>query len=136
MVLHSIILSIQMTIPLELSFRNLDRSEFIENQVKERVKRLELLSDEITSCHVVASAPHQHKKKGNHYEVHVEIRVPGAELAVTQNNDPSEAHEDFYVALRDAFDALERRLTEWKEKRRNDVKAHSRPATPAYNDKS
>jgi putative sigma-54 modulation protein len=125
-----------MTIPLELSFRNFDRSEFIENQVKVRVKRLELLSDEITSCHVVASAPHKHKTKGNHYEVHVEIRVPGAELAVTQNKGESEAHEDFHVVLRDAFDALERRLTEWKEKRRNDVKAHSRPATPEFCDGS
>ncbi|MFT6878361.1 MAG: ribosomal subunit interface protein [Granulosicoccus sp.] len=125
-----------MTIPLELSFRNLDRSEFIENQVKERVKRLELLSDEITSCHVVASAPHQHKKKGNHYEVHIEIRVPGSELAVTQNKGALEAHEDFYIALRDAFDALERRLTEWKEKRRNNVKAHSQPTKPEFTDET
>lgn len=123
-----------MAIPHELSFRNLDRSKYIENHVKERCKRLELLSDEITFCHVVVSAPHQHKTKGNHYEVHVEIRVPGTDLAVTQNKGASEDHEDFNIALRDAFDALERRLTQWKEKRRSDVKAHSRPATPEFVD--
>lgn len=123
-----------MTIPLELSFRNFDRSEFIENHVKERCQRLELISDKITYCHVVASAPHQHKKKGNHYQVHIEIRVPGSELAVTQNKGELETHEDFDTTLRDAFDALERRLIQWKEKRRNDVKAHSRPATPEFTD--
>jgi ribosomal subunit interface protein len=118
------------TIPLELSFRNIDRSDFIEKNVKDRCKRLESLSDEITFCHVVVSSPHHHQKKGHHYEVHVEIRVPGTELAVTQNTGVSDSHEDFNVALRDAFDALERRLKRWKEKRRRDVKAHSRPPKP------
>ena len=119
-----------MAIPLELSFRNLERSDFIEDNVKQRCKRLDTLSGEITYCHVVVGAPHKHQNKGNHYEVHVEIRVPGAELAVTRNTGTSDAHEDLYVALRDAFDALERRLTRWKEKRRLDVKEHSRPAQP------
>jgi len=123
-----------MALPLELSFRNLERSDFIEQSVIKRCKRLELLSYEITHCHVVVSAPHQHKNKGNHYEVHVEIRVPGAELSVARNTGTSDAHEDFYVALRDAFDAIERKLTRWKEKRRLDVKSHSRPTAPPIPD--
>jgi len=114
----------------ELSFRNLERSEFIEKNVIERCKRLELLSDEITHFHVVLSAPHQHQRKGNHFEVHVCLKVPGTELAVAHNTGGSDAHEDFYVALRDAFNAIERKLTRWKEKRRRDVKAHSRPSAP------
>jgi len=119
-----------MTIPLELSFRKIEKSEFIENNVKERCKRLERLSGEITHCHVVVSAPHQNQTKGNHYEVHIEVRVPGTELVVAHNTGASDAHEDFYVALRDAFDALERKVTRWKEKRRLEVKAHSRPSCP------
>ena len=119
-----------MAIPLELSFRHLKRSDFIEDKIKERCKRLESLSGEITYCHVVVSAPHHHQNKGNHYEVNVELRVPGTELAVTKNTGVSDAHEDLYVAIRDAFEAVERQLTRWKEKRRLDVKAHSRPATP------
>lgn len=117
-----------MAIPLELSYRNLEKSEFIENNVKERCKRLELLCDELTYVHVVLSSPHQSQHKGNQYEVHIELRLPGNPLAVTKNTGNSSAHEDFYVALRDAFDALERQLTQWKEKRRHDVKAHSRPS--------
>ncbi len=125
-----------MAITIELSFRNLERSEFIEDNIKQRCKRLESLSDEITFCHVVVSAPHQHQHKGNHYEVHVELRVPGTELAVTKNTGVSDAHEDLYVALRDAFEALERQLNRWKEKRRSDVKEHSRPPRPEVPDES
>ncbi|MBX2838211.1 MAG: HPF/RaiA family ribosome-associated protein [Gammaproteobacteria bacterium] len=116
-----------MTIPLELSFRNFENSEFIEAKVKERCKRMEVLCDEITFCHVVLSAPHQRQAKGKHYEVHIELRLPGTGLAVTKNTGNSEAHDDFYVAIRDAFDALEHQLIQWKDKRCYDVKAHSRP---------
>lgn len=119
-----------MALRLELSFRNLERSDFVESNIKQRCKRLESLSHEITFCHVVVSSPHQHQNKGHHYEVHVELRVPGTVLAATKNTGTSEAHEDLYVALRDAFEALERQLTRWKEKRRLDVKQHSRPAQP------
>lgn len=123
-----------MAITHEVSFRNLERSDFIEDNIKQRCKRPESLSDDITFCHVVVSAPHHHQHKGNHYEVHVELRVPGTELAVTKNTGVSDAHEDLYVALRDAFDAMERRLDRWKDKRSMKVKQHSRPAQPEVPD--
>jgi len=119
-----------MKIPLELSFRNMEHSDFVERKIHERCRRLDGLSDEITRCHVVVGAPHQHQHKGFHYEVHVELRVPGTELAVSRNTGTSSAHEDLYVAIRDAFVAIEKQLGRWKEKRRRDVKAHSRPAAP------
>ena len=113
-----------MNTPLDLSFRNMESSDFVEHKIKERCRRLDTLSNEITRCHVVVSAPHQHQYKGFHYEVHVELRVPGTELAVSQNTGTSSAHEDLYVAIRDAFVAVEKQLARWKEKRRRDVKAH------------
>ena len=123
-----------MAIPLELNFKNFERSEFIEKKVKERCERLESMCDEITHCHVVLTAVHRHQNRGMHYEVHVELRVPGSGFAVTKDSGTSEAQEDFYVALRDAFDVLERHITQWKEKRRHDAKAHSRPSVPEVPD--
>jgi ribosomal subunit interface protein len=119
-----------MAISIGMSFRNLDRSEIIENQVKERCLRLELLCDEVTHCQVVISGPYPHKKKGNPYGVHLELSVPGTEVAVTHNAGVSKALEDFYVALQGAFDTLECHLNRWKEKRRHYVQVHSRLATP------
>lgn len=119
-----------MSLPLELSFQNLERSDFIEENVKQRYKKLQSISSEISRCHVVIKAPHKHHHQGNHYEVTIDLKVPGAELAVAKNTGVSEAHEDLYVALRDAFDAMVRQLSRWKDKRRLDVKQHSRPAKP------
>ena len=119
-----------MTIPLELNYRNIGPSEFIEANVKDRCAHLETLSRDITYCHVVVGSPHKHQNKGSHYEVHIKLGVPGSELDASRHAGASETHEDFHVALRDAFDAVERQLIRWKEKRRLDVKAHSRPVKP------
>jgi len=119
-----------MAIPVEISYRNLESSEFIEQKVKQRMEHLELICNEINRAHVVLGSPHHHKKHGNQYQVHIELYVPGTELNATRNVGAPKAHENFYVALRDAFDAMETQLKRWKDKRRLDVKAHSRPSAP------
>lgn len=113
-----------METPLELTFRNMDASDFVEGLVRDKVEKMERLFDGITSCHVYVEAPHRHQRKGNHYEVRIEVRVPGTELAV--NNKPGDvnAHEDINVAVRDAFNAMERQLKRWKQKISGDVKSH------------
>jgi len=114
-----------MATSLELSIRLARRSEFTEELIRDRVSRLEQLYDGITSCHVSVSAPHQKQRTGQHYEISLEIRVPGTELAVSHNTGQSDAHEAIHVAIRDAFNAMERQLVRWKDKRRRHVKAHS-----------
>ena len=113
-----------METPLELSFRNMDASDFVAGLVREKVEKMERLFDGITSCHVYVEAPHRHQHKGNQYEVRIEVRVPGTELTV--NNKPGDvnAHEDINVAVRDAFNAMERQLKRWKQKISGEVKSH------------
>lgn len=110
--------------PLELSFKNLQPSEFVERLVRERVARLERLHDRITSCHVFIEAPHKRHRKGNRYEVRLEVRVPGTELAVASKPGDINAHEDINVAVRDAFNAMERQLKRQKQKMSGEVKIH------------
>src|SRR5690606_27547475 len=95
--------------------------------VHARVERLEQFVDEITSCHVFIGASHRRQRKGNLYEVRIEVRVPGTELAV--NNKPGDvnAHEDVNVAIRDAFTAMERQLKKWKRRIRKQPKAREAP---------
>ena len=116
-----------MQTPLEIAFVDIARSPAAEARIRERVERLERRFDGITSCHVYVAAPHQHQRKGNPFEVRIEVRVPGAELAVADHPGDIQAHEDVYVAIRDSFDAMERQLEEWKERIRRDVKRHSLP---------
>jgi len=119
-----------MAIPVEISYRNMESSDSIEHKVKRRMAHLELICGEINRAHLVLGFPHHHKHQGNHFQVRIELYVPGTELNATSNVGAPKAHENFYAALRNAFDAMEIQLKRWKEKRRLDVKAHSRPSAP------
>lgn len=103
-----------MQTPLEIAFVDTSPSPAVEADVRKYVAKLERLSDAITSCHVYVAAPHQSQRKGNQYEVRIEVRVPGTELAVSSRPGNVDAHEDVHVAVRDAFDAMERQIKEWR----------------------
>jgi len=110
--------------PLELSFKNMERSEAVEQRIQTMVDRLEQLYGGITSCHVFVTAPHRHQRKGKRYDIRIEVRVPGTELAVNDQPGDVNAHEDINVAIRDSFRAMERQLKKWKTQARGQVKTH------------
>jgi ribosomal subunit interface protein len=114
-----------MKLPLELVFRNLPQSDAIEANVRERATKLDALFPDITSCRVVVEADHKHHYKGNLYHVGIDITVPGAELVANREPHNNHAHEDVYVAIRDAFDAIRRQLEDHARRRRRDVKTHA-----------
>lgn len=116
-----------MQVPLEVAFVDMEPSPAVEARVRERARRLERHFDGITSCRVQVAAPHRHHRKGKHFEVRLEVRVPGSELTITGKPGDVNAHEDVYVAVRDAFDAMERQLEGWKQKIRGETKAHEPP---------
>ena len=116
-----------MQTPLELSFRHVEPSDDIKALIAQKVAHLETFYDGITSCHVYVRAPHQSQRKGNLYEVTIEVRVPGDELVVRHDRNDVPEHEHLRVAVRDAFAAMERELKRWKAGIRGDVKAHEGP---------
>jgi len=99
-----------MELPLQINFRNMDPSEAVEANVREKAMKLERFFDRITSCRVVIEAPHRHHHKGKLYSVRIDLAVPGKELVVTHSGPKNHAHEDVYVAIRDAFGAAVRQL--------------------------
>lgn len=116
-----------MQLPLKVVFRNLEPSPAIEAKVRERAEKLDIYYDQIMSCRVVVEAPHKHHHKGNLYHVRIYITVPDEELVVSRDPDQHHAHEDVYVAIRDAFDAMRRRLEDYARRRRGKVKDHEAP---------
>jgi ribosomal subunit interface protein len=113
-----------MEVPTQISFRGVESSAAIEAKVRERVARLERYYDRIIGCRVMIEAPHRRHQHGTIYHVRVDVVVPGGELVV--NREPAEhhQHEDLYVAIRDAFDAAQRRLEDHARRQRGAVKAH------------
>ena len=110
--------------PLQITFRNMDASAAIEAAVRERAEKLDELYDRIGSARVVVEAPHRRHHQGTLYHVRVDLHVPGDELVVNREAAENHAHEDVYVAIRDAFDAARRQLADWVRRHRGDVKSH------------
>ncbi len=114
-----------MSLPLQIACRGFSCSESIDVKVRARVQKLEELATDITSCRVVIESPHHHQHKGNTYRVSVDVAVPHGEIVVGRTGGENHAHEDVYVAIRDAFDAMERRLKSLAARRRGEVKHHT-----------
>lgn len=108
-----------MQLPVQITYRGMASSAAIEDAVRDRVAKLEQFHSRIVSCRVVIEQPGKHKHQGKEFVVHVDLKVPGGEIAVNRDH-----HEDVYVALRDAFDAARRKLEDYAREKRGDVKHH------------
>lgn len=108
-----------MELPLQITLRGLAHSQALEAAIREKAAKLSLFHDRITRCRVVVELPARHQRHGREFVVHIGIRVPGDEIAIT-----GEHHEDLQVALHDAFDAARRKLQDELRVKRGDIKAH------------
>lgn len=104
----------------QITVHNLDHiADMIRREVSEKMERLGTYYDQIMNCRVVVDAPHRHQHEGVLYEVHIEMRVPGAELIVKR-----QPNENLDIAIRDAFDTARRQLEDYARRHRGDVKHH------------
>ena len=99
-----------MRVPLQITFRHMDPSPTLEARIRRKAIELDQFFDRITACRVVVECRHKHRQQGNLFDVHVELTVPKSQLVAGRNHRISHAHEDAYVAARDAFDAVRRQL--------------------------
>jgi ribosome-associated translation inhibitor RaiA len=144
-----------MQIPLQITFRNMPRSSAIEENIREKAAKLDSLFDGIMSCRVIVEAPHRHHYKGKAYVVRIDMTVPGGELVINrapkrldaakatdpeeletdlaESHEPSKhaAHEDVYVAIRDAFNAAGRKVRDYVRRRREKQKSTNPPRSVA-----
>lgn len=109
-----------MKLPLQIAFRDVSRSDAVEADIRQHAAKLETLCDHIMSCRVTVKKPARHKLHGKLYAVHVDLKAPGVEIASTRRHE----HEDVYVAVRDAFDAVKRRLEDYVRRQRGQTKLH------------
>ena len=111
-----------MQLPLQITIRDFPQSEALDARIREKAAKLEEFHPRITSCRVTVEELRKHHQQGRHFQVSLDVRVPGKEIIVNHVH-----HEDVYVALRDAFDAAKRQLEEIVRLKRGDVKIHELP---------
>ncbi|MDX1434610.1 MAG: HPF/RaiA family ribosome-associated protein, partial [Gammaproteobacteria bacterium] len=96
----------------------------LEGDIREHVAGLEKFCDHIIGCRVVIEQLHRQHHRGNLFNVRVELALPGQDVMAAHEHPYDHAHEDAYVAARDAFRAARRQLEDQVRRRRGDVKHH------------
>jgi ribosomal subunit interface protein len=109
-----------MKLALQVVFRDIPRSDAVEQAVRKHAAKLDEFCDHIMSCRVTVEEPARHKHQGRLYSVHIDVKLPGKEISSTRRHE----HEDVYVAIRDAFDAVKRRLEDHVRIERGQTKVH------------
>lgn len=105
-----------MQIPVEVTFKEIERSYAVEARIRELAAKLDRVFDRVIRCDVMVETPHRHHQKGRQFHVRVLLTVPGGEIVVSHDPGPGEQHEDVYAAVRDAFAAAKRQLEDYARK--------------------
>jgi cold shock CspA family protein len=108
-----------MRAPLRIDSRTVDLPASISKRINRKANKLEQVFDRIISCRVTIDRPTGSPRKGGQFNVRLELAVPGSQIAVNRHHA-----ENLAVAIRETFDAAQRKLEEYSRKRRSDVKRH------------
>jgi ribosome-associated translation inhibitor RaiA/cold shock CspA family protein len=105
--------------PLQIRFLGIEPSEAVESAARVKADKLDTFCPDIMSCRVSIEQTQKHRHQGRTFAVRVDVTLPGHELSVDRMHD-----EDVYVALRDAFDDMKRRLEDVVRRARGHEKLH------------
>lgn len=106
-----------MQIPMEISTRDITLSPAIEAELRKRADKIERHYNRVTSCRIALERPTgNHHHDGGPYRVRVDVTVPGSEVVADKQS------EELFVAIRDAFEAAERQVEEFVDRRRDFAK--------------
>jgi cold shock CspA family protein/ribosome-associated translation inhibitor RaiA len=122
-----------MRVPLEITFRDVPKTETIETLIQEKAAALDRICDNLISCRVAVEKPHENQRFGNPFRVRVTMRVPpGHELVVRRESTEGELSDRLPTVIRDAFDAARRRLKKLVDRQQGEVKSHPAQENLAY----
>jgi ribosome-associated translation inhibitor RaiA len=106
-----------MSTPIEIHFHGLDRSEAVEQRVREKAAKLAKHFERMNRCRVVLEAPHRAAERAKVYQIKIEMSVPGQPpIVVRHEREGSHASEELSVAIRDAFEAALRKVDDMATK--------------------
>lgn len=97
----------------DVVFRDVDHSPALAYTINKKLEKLARFSDDIIHSRVVLESPHNHKHKGRLFRASIELGVKGRPVTVSQD-DPS-----VHRAVRDAFNAAERKLKQVSTRHRH-----------------
>lgn len=115
-----------MQIPLKIAFEDgLEPSDALRSRIEREAEKLEQFSSHIIGCRVTVGKLSARHRQGDLFQVRLQLVLPaGAEVVADRNPGTDHAHEDPFVAVRDAFAAARRRLQDRERRMSGQVKTH------------
>lgn len=111
-----------MTIPTEVTFRDMEPSDALRTAIFDRAQRLERFASDILSCHVTVERDAAHRSQGNPFKIHVRLSMRGRQIDASGSSKSKSRQEDAYATVADMFDVLRRRVEDYVRLRRGDIK--------------
>ncbi len=112
-------LDFNMKLPLEISYRGVDKSEAIDALVHAKAEHLDKFCDHISRCDVIIEHPNHSQHSGNPYRVRLDVTIPpGHELVSDERPVKHEMHEPLSKVINDAFKHMERQIKDLVQRQR------------------
>ena len=106
-----------MKVPPEITYRNVEKTNAIDNLVHEKIAKLENVCDRISSCHISIEKIHDRPRSGSPYRVRIDMTVPpGHELVAERNPAESNQYDTLDAVIRDAFNAARQQLVKLNQR--------------------
>lgn len=103
---------------LSVVFHKMESSDAVRARAEDLLRRLQRYSPGIIHSRMVIEARHRHHHHGNLYHVSIMAHSSGLDVEISHDPERDHAHEDVYVAMRDAFRAARKRMLAIQDKRR------------------
>jgi len=112
-----------METPLEIAFKDLETSPFLDALIRGRAARLETFHDHVLGCRVVVDTPFRPADGAKPpIGVAIEVTVPGRRIVAKDAQQRHDAKVDHAAVVNRAFGKVERQLGEHREVRAGEVK--------------
>ncbi|ARV60294.1 DNA-binding protein [Nostocales cyanobacterium HT-58-2] len=119
-----------MKIAPEITYRNVQKTDALNNLINEKIGKLEQVCEYISSCHIVIEKIHDRPRSGSPYRVRIDITVPpGHELIAESNPADTNQYVPVDAVIRDAFKAAVQQLRKLTERQQESDKAKTHDDT-------
>jgi ribosomal subunit interface protein len=114
-------------IPVEITFHNIQRSDWVEEAIREKIARLERMFERLVTCRVRVERRASNASNSIPPVVRIEVGVPGHKDIIV-SHEPEHLQQKFQDpdmrnAINEAFRIAERQLLDFKEQLKGRSKA-------------
>ncbi|HEV3155246.1 MAG TPA: HPF/RaiA family ribosome-associated protein [Candidatus Baltobacteraceae bacterium] len=101
-----------MAIPVQISYRDMQHSEALDQLIMRELSKLERYYDRISGARVLVE--HAYRRSGAPFHARIILNVPGEDIFINREEAGAEgAFKDAVLAIRSAFRKAKRQLQEY-----------------------